>query len=98
MAVVQPGDPSPYEEGGSEGSGLGIFGAVVIGIAGVLFVPVLCGLRPTHGATRSARIEWQQRQALIEQAVMEQEGAHDAAGGVLSNTPVLPAPEAVEEL
>jgi hypothetical protein len=57
---------------------------LVIAVAGgaALFVAGAFMSRPTMGATRSAQLTWQQRQAAVERAVAEQQdpGAADAAG------------------
>ena len=69
-----PGDvggPEPELE--TEKTKRRIVAASVIGVTlgGFLLVPAMCPLGHTHGATRSARIVWQERQAEIARAVAD---------------------------
>ena len=84
MTVIRKGDPTPYEEDPQdEGIPIGKILGVLAGAAGILLVPMFCTMGHTRGATRSAKIEWQRRQALIQQAIAEessQVGVVEAAG------------------
>ena len=73
---------TPYEE--DEEVKLPSFGKrvarcaiVVASTVGILTVPVLCMMTPTMGATRSARLQWQQRQKIIAQVMAEELAAED---------------------
>ena len=87
MTVVGRDDPTPYEE---ETSGDGVTVGKVVGLmagaAAVVLVPLMCMSYPTHGATRSSRIEWERRQALIRAAAADEAAewadAAEAAGGL----------------
>jgi len=85
MTVVGKDDPTPYDE---EASGDRISAGKVVGLmagaAAVVLVPLMCMSYPTHGATRSSRIEWERRQALIREAAADEASewadAAEAAG------------------
>ena len=94
--VPEPsGPPEPVLESGPGGSPggagpspggplkrLGATGLVIAAAGGaVLLVAASVFVTPTMGATRSARLTWQQRGAEIEQAVAEAEGLSPADAG-----------------
>jgi len=72
---------SPEPVGGDGGGGL-VRGVVwtLVGGAGVVMALAVVLPTHTHGASRSARLQWQQRRAEIAQAVQEQkEGAKECS-------------------
>jgi hypothetical protein len=64
----QVGPPQPEQElPGSRptAEGIAVIGALVAGLA----LLATCMVQPSMGATRSARLKWQERQRDVEQAV-----------------------------
>ncbi len=45
---------------------------VVVVVGGLVVVPVLCVRSGAFGATRSARLQWERRQTLIQEALLDQ--------------------------
>lgn len=76
----QLGPPQPEEElPGSRptGEGIAVIGGLVAGVA----LLATCIMQPTSGATRSARLKWQERQRDVEQAIAAHPVPEAAADG-----------------
>jgi len=72
----EPPDPSGPPQPVTKGDpmlGLLTAGGVTLVAAGGLFAPVFLGGGHTAGATRSAKIEWENRQQQVEQALLEEQ-------------------------
>lgn len=73
-------EPSAYE---GEGRWSGVRRVVIagaVGTAAMIVVPVFLGYGQTMGATRSARLEWEQRRTAIEEAIAEEAAEADSTG------------------
>jgi len=77
MPVVDPSDPRTYPEPMDEGWGaLHLLGALVLLVGAAALVPLACPFTTTCGATRSARLQWEQRGCAIDQAIAQQDTSH----------------------
>ncbi len=76
MPVVTRSDPYGSPEPVREGAG--VLSTLAVVVAGILFVMVACPMTSTSGATRSARLQWEERERLIDTAVQEQDTPVDA--------------------
>lgn len=74
------GDVEPaMDEDWRDRLGQVVIGAVIAGGIAVTLCIVADMATPLHGATRSARLEWERRQAEVQQAVEQADGAEAAA-------------------
>ena len=74
MPVVDRSDPRTWPEPMDEGWGaLNLVGILVLVVGGVMFIPLACPMTTTSGATRSARLQWEERQGAIDEAVAQQD-------------------------
>ena len=64
------GSPEPVQE--SPGL-LSALGTVALVVGSVLLVVVACPMMVCPGATRSARLQWEERQTAIDQAIAQQD-------------------------
>jgi hypothetical protein len=77
------GDVEPaMDEDWMDRLGQVVIGAVIAGGVVVTLGMVADMAQPTMGATRSARLEWERRQAEVQQAVEQADGAEGVAEGV----------------
>jgi hypothetical protein len=74
------GGPQPVRDAPRKCGPLGAITVVGL-LAGGAFMVATCPVQRTHGATRSARLKWEQRQAEVQSAIREadaqQESGHD---------------------
>lgn len=77
--AVPVGEPEPEEK---DPPMIGTVGWVAVAtVVGLFLFPAACPLRATSGASRSARIVWEERQAEVAQVVAQAEDAHGPAQG-----------------
>ena len=73
MPVVDRSDPRTYPEPMDEGWGaLNLLSILALAVGAVVFVPLACPLTTTRGATRSARLQWEERRNAAEQAIAQE--------------------------
>ena len=70
------GGPEPVDDKESNLFG-NILGAVGVAVSGVVFFAHLLGPTRTAGASRSAKLKWQQRQCEVDQAIAAQRAVDD---------------------
>jgi hypothetical protein len=54
-------------------------GVGLVALGGLVVLPILCSARATMGATRSAKLQWQDRQGQIERAVRQDQADPQAS-------------------
>jgi len=78
---LQPsGPPVPVEKTESTGFLVGMFVLELV-IGGMILSAVLAPMGRTSGARRSTKLDWQQRQCEIDEAIRQQEAARGADVG-----------------
>ena len=74
MPVVDRSDPRTWPEPMDEGWGaLNLLGILALVVGGAVFIPLACPATTTNGATRSARLQWEERRSAIDEAVAQQD-------------------------
>ena len=74
MPLVDRSDPRTWPEPMDEGWGaLNLVGILVVAVGAALLIPLACPPTTTRGATRSARLQWEERQSAIDEAVVQQD-------------------------
>lgn len=68
------GPPTPVEAADPVLNTISALGVGAVAVAG-LCLAAMATTRPTMGATRSAKLEWERRQAQVEQAIQAQDAA-----------------------
>ncbi len=71
------GPPQPVNRNDSKWRVIATVGVSTVALGG-LFIPAFLNLGRTSGATRSAKIQWEQRQRQIEQVIQEDQAAQAA--------------------
>lgn len=71
-------EPVPFDRENVVVGIAGFFGAVAIAGAGAVFLLANCFTTHTHGASRSARLRWEQRRQVIQEDLDRTENARPA--------------------